>query len=114
MGNTKKIIEFRFDNASQFISQEFAYFILKDVSKFFPHSDKISYFPFAPRHGKSISDRHFAKNSLWTGQFENNNKLCNVNDVINAIINGQKNANKKRKADGKRIIETYAFEDKLK
>jgi len=60
-----------------------------------------------------FSDRHFGRVSLWTNQFENNNKLSNVNDVINAINNGQKNANKKRIVDGKNPIETYAIENKL-
>jgi len=34
--------------------------------------------------------------SIWTGQFENNNKMKNVKDVISAIINGQKQSNLSR------------------
>merc|ERR1712130_599145 len=110
---TKKYVEFHFDNASHFISEEFAFFILQDVHVIFPHFLTVSYFPFAPRHGKSICDRHFGKVSLWTGQFENNNTMSCVKDVMDAILNGQRDANKTRKLERKNEIEVYAIENKL-
>merc|ERR1712233_110095 len=109
---TKKYVEFHFDNASHFISEEFAFFILQDVPKFFPNFLIGSYFPFAPRHGKSVWDRHFCKVSLWTGQFENNNTMSCVKGVI-AILNEQRDANETRRLERKNEIEVYAIENKL-
>merc|ERR1712130_642476 len=96
-----------------FISEEFAFFILQDVTKFFPNFVIVSYFPFAPRHGKSVCDRHFGKVSLWTGQFENSNTMSCVKDVMDAILNGQRDAKKTRKLERKNEIEVYAIENKL-
>jgi len=39
-------------NSNRFISEEFLFFILKTFPEIFPHFFIVSYFPFAPRHGK--------------------------------------------------------------
>jgi len=57
--------------------------------------------------------KQFGKISIWTGQFENNDKISNVNSVINAIMNEKKNTNKKRTNDEKDEIEAYAIGNKL-
>ena len=43
---SKKFIDFRFDNASHFISEEFAFFILKTVPTIFQHFERIGFFLF--------------------------------------------------------------------
>ena len=49
---TKTKIEFRFDNNGPFISQQFAYYILREIKQVFWWMQEVTWRPFVAQHGK--------------------------------------------------------------
>ena len=52
---------------------------------------------FAESHGKNSRDQHFSCISSFLKQSQDEMKLVNTEDVLKAILNGQKRANFHRK-----------------
>ena len=110
----KTKLEVRVDNASHFISNEFATAVLIDIHKEYPHLIEITYCPFPPRHGKSDCDRHFQKVSMWTARFSKKEKFASIPSVVKAINQGAQNSNAQRERDGKKPIVTKAYRSTLR
>ena len=84
------------DTASGFVSQEFLHFVTHKIPELCPFLTESSFFPFCPRHGKSICDRHFQKVKLYVSIFENKLKVTNEEIVAKAIVACQSQANRNR------------------
>ena len=84
---TKTKIEFRFDNNGPFISQQFAYYILREIKQVFWWMQEVTWRPFVAQHGKSDCDRHFAVITRWKKEWlkKPGNKLDTVADVVEMI-----------------------------
>ena len=86
------------DNASHFISEEFAHFVCKEIGGLFPHLKRVSMFAFAQRHGKSDCDRHFQKVAMWCREYSRVKCLEGPIDkqIIEACEIGRKKADQVR------------------
>ena len=100
-------LELYCDNASHFISEEFAHFVCKEIGQIFPHLTRVSFFAFAPRHGKSDCDRHFQKVAMWCKEFERKQVLAGPVEIKKAIIIGRDKANATRREKNLPAIDVW-------
>ena len=81
------------DCGTHFRCERFVNFMMGEVSQ----EKKVSLNFFAPKHGKSNCDKHFAVLTRYFNQNSFKEKLVSSQEIVNAIVEGQRLSNLKRK-----------------
>ena len=97
------------DAESHFRSQEFISYLFDELAM---EKIQVNYNLFAECHGKSSRDAHFSIIGNFIKQDSMKKQLTSTNDIINAILSGQKKSNLWRAKLGLEPIQTLAFEHK--
>ena len=100
------MLEVTFDNARNYISQEFIYGCTKTMFQKFPHFRLIRWVPLCSNHGKTNLDRRFSSFTSWINAFQANAKIGSVQEMEKVLRDGIKGANIRRQEMGDKAIPT--------
>ena len=99
-------LEVTFDNARNYISQEFVYGCTKTMFKKFPHLRLIRWVPLCTNHGKTNLDRRFSSFTSWVNAFQANAKIGSIEQMEKVLRDGIKGGNIRRQEMGDKPIPT--------
>ena len=99
-------LEVTFDNARNYISQEFVYGCTKTIFKKFPHLRLIRWVPLCTNHGKTNLDRRFSSFTSWVNAFQANAKIGSIEQMEKVLRNGIRGGNIRRQEMGDKPIPT--------